>query len=156
MKRITKLTRNIQTDPTQTFKELFESEDLVKVLYEVSKPYLTYQVVIEDDLNEASELYKAAMEMDIFEVLFETESFKLLFEMFNLVNIKGMYISHILVGDLGHLSKWLQKPNTKQVFNLRLIEVDELEKDVILFVASIRQQAEIEDFRFVVKGSFNV
>ena len=108
------------------------------------------------------------MEKDIFEVPLKGELsqvFKLLFEMFHLVNSKGMFISHILVGSIKAFSKWL-KQDVKQIFNIKLTEipiteadelrVDGLEEDVVLFIASTRQQAEIEDFRFVVKGNIDV
>ncbi len=158
MKRIVKITKPIQESLLQTFRTLIEEEAPIKVLYEESRPYLTYQVIIDTELNESSELYKAAMEKDIFEIPLKGELsqvFKLLFEMFHLVNSKGMFISHILVGSIKNFSKWL-KQDVKQIFNIKLIEVDELEADVILFIASTRQQAEIEDFRFVVKGTIDV
>ena len=158
MKRIVKITKPIQDNVVQTFRVLLEEEAPIKVLYEESRPYLTYQIVVDTDLNESSELYKTAMEKDIFEVPLKGELsqvFKLLFEMFHLVNSKGMFISHILVGSIKTFSKWL-KQDVKQIFNIKLTEVDELEEDVVLFIASTRQQAEIEDFRFVVKGNIDV
>ena len=158
MKRIVKITKPIQDNVAQTFRVLLEEEAQIKVLYEESRPYLTYQVVVDTDLNESSELYKTAMEKDIFEVPLKGELsqvFKLLFEMFHLVNSKGMFISHILVGSIKAFSKWL-KQDVKQIFNIKLTEVDGLEEDVVLFIASTRQQAEIEDFRFVVKGNIDV
>lgn len=157
MKRIVKITKPIQESLLQTFRTLIEEEAPIKVLYEESRPYLTYQVIIDTELNESSEFYKAAMEKDIFEIPLKGELsqvFKLLFEMFHLVNSKGMFISHILIGSIKNFSKWL-KQDVKQIFNIKLIEVDELEADVILFIASTRQQAEIEDFRFVVKGTID-
>lgn len=158
MKRIVKLTKNIKDGLVNTFKTVLEEEP-VKILYEESRPYLTYQVVVDTEQNEASELYKAALDREIFEVPLKgdpSQVFKTLFEMFYLVNSKGMFISHILVGDVSYLSLWLKKSNLDQLFNVRLIEVDELEKDVILFIASTRQIAEVEDFRFIVKGTLDV
>lgn len=157
MKRIVKVTKPIQDNVAQTFRTLLEEEAPIKILYEESRPYLTYQVVIDIDGNEGSELYKAAMEKEILEVPLKGEHlkhFQLLFEMFNLINSRGMFISHILTGSIKSFSKWL-KQDVKQVFNIKLIEIEELEEDVVLFIASTRQQAEIEDFRFVVKGTID-
>ncbi len=153
MKRTVKLTKNIQTNPISTIKDIVENEEPTKVLYEQSKQYITYQVIVDDDLDENSELYKAALGKDLFE--YPLENFKSIFEMFHLINSKGMFISHILVGDIKAFSKFLQKPDIKQLFNINLIQVEDLESDVVLFIASTQRQAETVDFRFVVKGNIN-
>ncbi len=163
MKRILRLTKTIDSKSVDAvlsaFREIFSEAS--KILYDKDKSYLTYQVISGEGFEESSQIYKGALslEKEPVEVAFgkdKKDIVNTIFDIFHVVNQKGLFISHILVSDLSRLDKWLDKSGARTIFNIRVQQVDEIEKDVILFIASANKQAEIEDFRLVIKGNIDI
>lgn len=156
MRRLIRLTKSIDNEPLETIKEVISSAQ--KVLYDKDKPYIIYQEIVDDDLSEASELYKATLNLEAtpVEVLIKKKDFEeIIFDIFCAINDKGWFISHILVKELKQLEDFLER-KLKTCLNIKIQEVDELEDGLILFIASSQKQAEIVDFKLVVKGVLNV
>lgn len=158
MKRTLRLTKNYK-DLLETFTELLP--DSTKILYDKDRPYLTYQVVVDDDNNEATEVYKAALslEKEPVEVQLKGNREQILatiFDIFYLVNQKTLFVSHILVHSIDDLGALIKKSAPNMILNTKVLECDDLAKDIIVFIASVNKQAEIEDFRLLIKGNVDI
>lgn len=153
MRRLIRLTKTITDNPLDTIKEVISSAQ--KVLFEKDKDYVTYQEIVDDELTESAEVYFAAMSLEKspVEISFKKDGIEKTFvHIFCALNLKGLFASHILVNKVEHLSTLIQKPVGTVFLNVKVLEVDSLEKDTILIVGSKHKDAEPADFKLVVKG----
>lgn len=156
MRRLIRLTKSIDNDPVETIKEVISSAQ--KVLYDKDKPYIIYQEIVDDELNENTEIYKAALNLEAtpVEILIKKKDYEeTIFDIFCAINDKGWFVSHILIKEIKQLESFLDK-KLKTLLNIKIQEVDELEDNLILFIASSQRQAEITDFKLAIKGILNV
>lgn len=159
MKRFVKTTRNIQGSVVDTFRLLVEDleEAPVKILYDKSKPYLTYVIEVDTDTTESTELYETALNKDIVEVILKGKPpLELIFEIFNLVHKNKMFVCNILVGNMAKFCKWLKKDVEPCLFSIKITEVEPLTEDVVIFLASDSLNGRIEDIKFAIKGVMDV
>ncbi len=152
MRRLLKLKK--QTDKKveniiTTFKEILKDKDASRILFERNKSLFTYQIVVDDDVSEAEELYKICEEIDIFN--FETaekNSVVNLFNLFNSLTKNNFYITHILVLSKSALGTW---SGVDSILGARILECKELPEGTALFCASDNKTGDIVDIKKVIK-----
>jgi hypothetical protein len=156
MRRLIRLTKPINSDPIETIKEVLPVSQ--KILYDKNKEYIVYQEIIDDELNEGTELYQAALNLETppIEILLKKKDLEeTIFDIFCAINNKGWFITHILVKDITQIENFFGR-KINIFLNIKVQEVEQVEDNLILFIVSSQKQAEIVDFKLTIKGVLNV
>lgn len=135
----------------EAFSSVLE-EKPIKVLYDNTRDYLAYHIEVETDAIPEFDIYDAVMGLDMEEVEVSNMKDFLLSLLCNLP-LKKVYVTHILCGNekkfTGSLTTYTEKISL--ISSIKIIEVKDLPEDVCLFIISDILNADIPNFKFVIK-----
>ena len=84
----------------------------------------------------------------------ETDSHRQLFDMFSLIAEEGLVVSHVLVGSVEALRKWVKFPRRHTtLLGVPIYPLEQVPNETIILCGSVRHDGEAEDVQYALKGS---
>jgi hypothetical protein len=84
----------------------------------------------------------------------QTDPYRQLVEMFSLIAEEGLVVTHILVGSMEALRKWIKFPRRHtSLLGVPIYVLEPVPVEAIILCGSIRHDGEAEDVQYALKGT---